>query len=175
MIAALGPAWSWNEVWLLAFGGSLFLVFPTVYAVAVSGFYFGVMMLLWSLVLRALGIELRHLIDDPMWHLVCDALFRLGSVLVAVLLGVATGNLIRGLPLQADGWFSLPLFTTFCVQGPVGLVDWYTASTGALFLAIAFRAHESAGYLVLRTQGPSPPRSRPGIGVPGPGWARSPC
>jgi cytochrome d ubiquinol oxidase subunit II len=151
VIRALGPAWSWNEVWLVAFGGVLFLVFPTIYAVVVSGFYFAVMMLLWSLVLRALGIELRHLIDDPLWHLCCDALFRLGSVLVAALLGAAVGNLVRGVPLQADGWFALPLFTDFGVRGAVGLLDWYTASVAALFVALL--AAHGAGYLAVRARG----------------------
>src|SRR4051812_22664358 len=75
VIGAVGPVWDGNEVWLLAAGGTLYFAFPVLYAAAFSGFYLPLMMVLWLLILRATGIELRHHVDDPMWRSFWDFLF----------------------------------------------------------------------------------------------------
>src|SRR3981081_2916907 len=81
----IGPVWDGNEVWLIAAGGVLFLGFPRAYAASFSGFYFGLIIVLWLLVGRALGLELRHHIDHPLWRTACDAAFWLSSAALAFL------------------------------------------------------------------------------------------
>jgi cytochrome bd ubiquinol oxidase subunit II len=105
--AAIGPVWNGNEVWLLASGGVLFMAFPKAYAGAFSGLYFGLIIVLWLLVGRGLGLEFRHQIDNPLWRGACDAVFSLSSAALALVFGVALGNVVRGVPLGADGYFSL--------------------------------------------------------------------
>jgi cytochrome bd ubiquinol oxidase subunit II len=77
--AAIGPVWNGNEVWLIAAGGVLFMIFPKVYASAFSGLYFGLILALWLLVGRGLGLELRHQLDNPLWRQACDAVFAFAS------------------------------------------------------------------------------------------------
>src|ERR1700710_905945 len=74
-VAAIGPVWDGNEVWLIAGGGVLFLAFPAAYAAAFSGLYLGLMPVLWLLAGRGLGIELRHQFDNPLWRTACDTVF----------------------------------------------------------------------------------------------------
>jgi cytochrome d ubiquinol oxidase subunit II len=98
---AIGPVWDGNEVWLVTGGGALFAAFPPVYAMAFSGFYLAIMLVLLGLILRAVAIEFRHR-DAPraaLW----DALFHIGSLLPALLFGVAVGNVLRGVPLTSSG------------------------------------------------------------------------
>src|SRR5881275_3572100 len=110
--AAIGPVWNGNEVWLIASGGVLFMAFPAAYAGAFSGLYFGLILVLWLLVGRGLALELRHQIDHPLWRSACDAVFCLASGALALVFGVALGNVVRGVPLNADGYFHLTLFAT---------------------------------------------------------------
>src|SRR5271170_5554189 len=92
---AIGPVWDGNEVWLLAGGGALYFAFPPLYAAAFSGFYLPLMMVLWCLILRGISIEVRSHIDDRMWRTFFDAVFTFASVLLAIFLGAALGNVIR--------------------------------------------------------------------------------
>ena len=101
MRRSIGPVWDGNEVWLLTGGGALFAAFPPVYATVFSGFYLALMLLLFALILRAAALEFRHV--DPAWAKVWDISFFVGSALPSVLFGVAVGNIIRGLPLNAAG------------------------------------------------------------------------
>src|SRR5512143_2507222 len=100
-INAIGPVWNGNEVWLIAAGGSLVVAFPGVYASAFSGFYLALMLVLWLLILRGLGIEFRHQVDNPLWRQAWDVVFSVSSTLLAVLFGVAFANVLRGVPLDA--------------------------------------------------------------------------
>src|SRR5947207_11110759 len=75
VLAAIGPFWDGNEVWLLAAGGALFLAFPGTLAAGVSGFAFAVFLVLWCLMGRGLAIELRGQVDDPLWRSLWDAIF----------------------------------------------------------------------------------------------------
>ena len=151
VVSALGPLWSWHEVWLLSAGGILFVAFPSVLATALSGFYLAVFLLLWCLLLRGLSLELGGHMDDPMWRAFWDVTFAVSSVLLGVLLGAALGNVVRGVPLDARGRFSLAFFTDFGVSGEVGILDWYTVSV-AVFTVFCLAAH-GATYLVLKTEG----------------------
>src|SRR6267154_875881 len=68
MLRTIGPVWDGNEVWLLAGGGTLYFAFPAVYASSFSGFYLPLNMVLWLLMLRAVGIEFRLHLESPVWR-----------------------------------------------------------------------------------------------------------
>ncbi len=151
VFAAIGPVWDGNEVWLLASGGLLVFAFPHVYAVAFSGFYLPLMMVLWLLVLRGISIELRSHHENILWRQLFDVTFALASIVLALVLGVALGNVIRGVPIDASGYFTAPLWASFTTSGAIGAIDWYTQSVGVF--AIAVLAGHAAMYLRWKTSG----------------------
>ncbi len=106
MLNAIGPVWDGNEVWLVTGGGALFAAFPNVYATVFSGFYLAFMLLLASLIFRAVAIEFRS--KQPMywWRQTWDISFAAGSVLSSLLIGVALGNLAWGIPIDERGEFA---------------------------------------------------------------------
>jgi len=163
VLAAIGPVWDGNEVWLLAAGGTLYFAFPLLYASSFSGFYLPLMIVLWLLMLRGLGIELRHHINHPMWKTFWDSVFALGSTLLAIFFGAALGNVVRGVPLQADGYFFEPLWTTFTVVPEAGILDWFTVTMGLVAL-FTLMAH-GANYLAMKTEGLLQSRSRSIAGI----------
>ena len=134
-IRAIGPVWDGNEVWLLATGGTLYFAFPALYSAAFSGFYLPLIMVLWLLILRAAGIELRHQLDNRMWTDFWDFVFSGSSILLAIFFGAALGNVVRGVPLNADGYFFEALFTHWGVTGETGILDWFTVLSGLVALA----------------------------------------
>jgi cytochrome d ubiquinol oxidase subunit II len=158
VMRSVGPVWDGNEVWLLAAGGSLFFAFPPVYAVSFSGFYLPLMMVLWLLILRGIGIELRSHVDDPLWWSACEFVFSFSSFLLALFFGVAIGNVVRGVPIGPDGYFFEPLWTDFAPYGQTGILDWYTLVTGLVGVA-ALTVH-GANYVALKTDGQIQIRSR---------------
>jgi len=151
VIAAIGPLWSWHEVWLVGFGGTLVAVFPKLMASAFAGYYLALFLILWSLILRGVSLEVGGHINDRMWQGFWDFVFVVSNFLLAILFGTAAGNLARGVPLDGHGDFSMAFFSDFRVRGYVGLLDWYTVSV-ALFAAVLMAAH-GATYLVLKTEG----------------------
>ncbi|HEV8593580.1 MAG TPA: cytochrome d ubiquinol oxidase subunit II, partial [Pyrinomonadaceae bacterium] len=164
-IRAIGPVWDGNEVWLLATGGTLYFAFPALYAAGFSGFYLPLIMVLWLLIMRATGIELRHQLDNHMWTSFWDFVFCLSSVLLAIFYGAALGNVIRGVPLDATGYFFEPLFTHWGVTGETGILDWFTVLSGLVAL-LALSIH-GASYLALKTEDPLNSRARKIVSV---GW-----
>ena len=158
VLAAIGPFWDGNEVWLLAAGGILFVAFPRILSSGISGFYFAIFLVLWCLILRGISIEFRSHVKDMVWRKTWDGLFAVASVLLPVFFGAALGNLIRGVPLDADGWFELTLFTSFTPSPPAGILDWYTVLVG-VFALCALAAHGGT-YLAWKTDGPVQVRSR---------------
>ncbi len=152
VVAAIGPLWSWHEVWLVGFGGTLVAVFPRLMASAFAGYYLALFLILWGLILRGVSIEVRGHINDRLWQEFWDFVFVFANCLLAILFGAAAGNLARGVPLDADGNFSMAFFTDFGVRGHVGLLDWYTVSV-AIFASVTLAAH-GATYLTLKTEGP---------------------
>ncbi len=151
VLAAIGPFWDGNEVWLLAAGGVLFLAFPKVLASGLSGFYLAIMLVLWVLILRGVSIEFRSHVADSMWRSFWDGLLWLASLLAPVLFGAALGNLLRGVPLDERGWFALPLFDSFSPAGALGILDWYTLLAGVFALAAIL--HHGALFLAWKTDG----------------------
>jgi cytochrome bd ubiquinol oxidase subunit II len=158
VLAAIGPVWDGNEVWLLAAGGVLFMAFPRVYSAAFSGFYLALMIVLWLLILRGIAIEARSQQANPLWREFWDTIFSLASALLAVVLGTALGNVIRGVPLDATGSFAIPLFTDFWPGAQPGIFDCYTALIGVFTLCVL--AGHGALFLVWKTTGTVQARSR---------------
>src|SRR6266478_3525577 len=107
VLAAIGPVWDGNEVWLIASGGVLVLAFPRAYAVGFSGFYLPLMMVLWLLVLRGLSIELRSHLENPLWRSFWDAVLGFASAVMAIVLGAALGNVLRGVLIGVFAFASL--------------------------------------------------------------------
>ena len=150
ILRAIGPVWDGNEVWLLAAGGTLYFAFPLLYASSFSGFYLPLMMVLWLLMLRGIGIELRAHLENPVWLGFFDLIFCVSSILLAIFFGAALGNVVRGVPLGADGYFFEPLWTTFGVGANTGILDWYTVLTGVIAL-VTLTAH-GALYIAVKTE-----------------------
>ena len=151
VLRAIGPVWDGNEVWLIAAGGALFFAFPLLYASSFSGFYLPLMIVLWLLMMRGIGIELRHHVHDPLWWTFFDFVFSASSLLLAIFFGAAIGNVVRGVPLDANGYFFEPLWTNFRVGSNPGILDWYTVVTG--ILAFVTLTVHGAHYIALKTEG----------------------
>ncbi len=151
MLRSIGPVWDGNEVWLLAGGGTLFFAFPLVYASAFSGFYLPLMIVLWLLILRGVGIELRGHMDNAVWRTFFDGIFFTSSALLAIFYGAALANVIRGVPIGSDSYFFLPLWTNWRVGPSPGILDWYTVLGGVV--ALVALAHHGALWLALKTSG----------------------
>src|SRR6202040_3239373 len=134
VIASIGSVWSGNEVWLLATGGTLYFAFPALYASGFSGFYLPLMIVLWLLILRGISIEFRNHIISAVWDPFWDFLFCASSSLLAIFYGAALANVVRGVPLDASGYFFEPLWTNFRPGEETGILDWYTILVGVLAL-----------------------------------------
>jgi cytochrome d ubiquinol oxidase subunit II len=157
-LGSIGPFWDGNEVWLLAGGGTLYFAFPLLYASAFSGFYLPLMIVLWLLVLRGVSIELRNHADLGVWRALLDGIFGLASALLTIFFGAALANVLRGVPLQADGYFFLPLWTNWQPGVYPGILDWYTVIGGLVALA-ALTLH-GALWLTIKTSGDLMERAR---------------
>jgi len=151
VIRTIGPVWDGNEVWLLAGGGTLYFAFPLLYASGFSGFYLPLMIVLWLLIFRGIGIELRMHLDSPVWRGFFDGCFGISSLLLTIFFGAALGNVLRGVPLQKDGYFFLPLWTDWRVGPQPGILDWYTVIAGILAL-VSLTIH-GAHYVAVKTEG----------------------
>ncbi len=151
MIRTIGPVWDGNEVWLIAGGGTLYFAFPLLYASGFSGFYLPLMIVLWLLILRGIGIELRMHLESIVWRGFFDGCFAISSLLLTIFYGAALGNVIRGVPLNKEGYFFLPLWTNWRPGAEPGILDWYTVIAGVLAL-IALTIH-GAHYVAVKTSG----------------------
>jgi cytochrome d ubiquinol oxidase subunit II len=158
LFRSIGPVWNGNEVWLLAGGGTLYFAFPLLYASAFSGFYLPLMIVLWLLILRGVSLELRNHIDVGVWRDLLDGVFGVSSTLLIIFFGAALANVLRGVPLQADGYFFLPLWTNWQPGPHPGILDWYTVIGGVLALA-ALTLHGSL-WLVMKVSGDLEHRAR---------------
>jgi len=157
---AIGPFWDANEVWLIASGGVLFFAFPTLYASSFSGFYLPLMMILWLLIFRAIGLELRGQVHNKMWESIWDKAFGISSLLLALFFGIALGNVVRGvnLGMVTDGvsthephYFFLPLWnSSFSPHAEhLGIIDWFTLLLGVIGV-VALTIH-GANWIIFKT------------------------
>jgi len=158
LIKTIGPVWDGNEVWLIAAGGTLYFAFPKLYASSFSGFYLPLIIILWLLMMRGIGIEFRHLIHNPMWKSFWDSVFSFASILLSIFFGAALGNVVRGVPLNQDGYFFEPLWTTFTVVPESGILDWFTVIMG--LVAFSTLTSHGANYIAMKTDGELQKRAR---------------
>jgi cytochrome bd ubiquinol oxidase subunit II len=140
MINTIGPHWDGNEVWLLTAGGATFAAFPMWYATLFSGFYIPLFLLLVALIARGVAFEFRSKDENPRWRALWDWCIFLGSVIPAILLGVAFANLARGVPLNAEGQYAGGFFN---------LLNWY-ALLGGVATLLTFALH-GAIFLSMKT------------------------
>ena len=140
---AIGPFWDGNEVWLLVGGGALFAAFPHVYATVFSGFYLALMLVLFALIIRAVSFEFRHQVASATWQRFWDGAFFVGSLLPALLMGVAVGNVMRGVPIDAQMEYA----GTF-----VTLLNPFALLVGLAGLAMVVM--QGSAYLLAKTEGP---------------------
>ena len=138
---AIGPVWDGNEVWLLTAGGAMFAAFPVVYASVFSGFYLALMLLLVALIFRAVSLEFRGKVESESWRKAWDYAFGIGSLLPALLFGVAVGNILHGIPIDAESNFTGNFFT---------LLNPYSILVGLLSVVL-FLMHGSI-YLALKSE-----------------------
>ncbi len=150
---AIGPYWNGNEVWLIAAGGLSFALFPLAYASAFSGFYLPFMVVLWLLMFRGIAMEVREHFPSDLWHTFWDTAFSVSSALLILIFGLTIGNLVRGLPLHASGFF----FGTFAF-----LLNPYAIAVG--LFAVAALAQHGATFLTMVGGGELAQRSRDAIG-----------
>jgi cytochrome d ubiquinol oxidase subunit II len=148
LINAIGPVWDGNEVWLLTAGGATFAAFPTTYALMFSYLYTALLLLLFSLIVRGVVFEFRAKADTPRWRMVCDGAIVVSCFLVALLFGVAFGNIFGGLPMDRVGYHG----SFLSLLNPYGLL------TGVLFVLL-FAVH-GALYVSVKTSGPLADRGR---------------
>jgi len=141
MLSAIAPVWDGNEVWLVTGAGALFAAFPPVYATVFSGFYLAMMLVVLALIFRGVAVEFRSKVSSAGWRKFWDVAFATGSSAAALLLGVALGNILRGLPLDAQGNYTgtfLDLLNPYAVL--IGVAGLCTIAThGALYLALKTR------------------------------------
>ncbi|MHA2494668.1 MAG: cytochrome d ubiquinol oxidase subunit II [Candidatus Hodarchaeales archaeon] len=143
LLNAIGPLWDGNEVWLIAAAGGLFAAFPLAYATVFSSLYLAVMVVMWALIFRAVSIEFRSQLTSRAWRNIWDFAFAIASILLALLLAVAMGNVLHGLPLDNSKNFNGEF---------LDLLNPYALLVGLLGLAM-FATH-GALYLTWRTNDP---------------------
>ena len=139
---SIGPVWDGNEVWLVLGGGVLFAVFPLAYASLFSGLYLAFVLVLLVMILRTVALEFRSKEEGRRWRSAWDTVFAVASAGLALLLGVAFGNIVDGLPLDADGNIS---------TGLIGLLTPFTVFVG--LATVAMFAVQGAIYLLIKTDG----------------------
>ena len=139
---SVGPFWGANEVWLVATLASLFGAYPLAYGSLLSSFYLAIMLLLWSLMLRGVSFEFRNQLHSKIWKTIWDFAFVLGSFLITLILGVAIGNILVGLHLGTDHFYTGSFLDLF---NPLALLI-------AVFIISVFLTH-GATFLLARTEG----------------------
>lgn len=155
-----GLFWDSNEVWLVAAGGMLFMAFPTFYASVFSGFYLPLIIVLWLIIFRAIGLEFRGQFKYQMWKDIWDKSFGVSSLLLALFFGIALGNIVRGvnlgsvdngISLHEGHYFFLPLWNSSfspLAEHP-GVIDWFTIIIG--LISVVTLAIHGANWVILKT------------------------
>ena len=157
---AAGLFWDSNEVWLVAGGGLLFMAFPTFYASIFSGLYLPLIIVLWLIIFRAIGLEFRSQFNNTMWSTIWDTSFGVSSLLLALFFGIALGNVVRGvnlggvengISLYEGHYFFLPLWdSSFSpLSDTPGVIDWFTLIIG--IIAVVTLAIHGATWIRLKT------------------------
>jgi len=141
VINTLGPVWDGNEVWLVTAGGATFAAFPTTYAYMFSYLYTPLFIILLALIFRGVAFEFRSKKESEGWRKGWDFAIFIGSLVPALLFGVAFGNIFQGLPMDENGYHG----NLFSLLNPYGLL------TGILFVCL-FIVH-GALWVEIKTTG----------------------
>ena len=160
IIKSIGPFWDGNEVWLIAAGGVMFFAFPKLYASVFSGFYLPLIIVLWLLIFRALGLEFRNLTNNNLWKAFWEKSFGIASLLLALFFGSALGNIVRGVNLGGvvDGvsrfepiYFFNPLWNEYFspLVPNKGILDWFSIILG--LISIVTLTIHGAAWIILKT------------------------
>ncbi|MCF5923990.1 cytochrome d ubiquinol oxidase subunit II, partial [Xanthomonas perforans] len=147
VINTVGPVWEGNQVWLILGGGAIFAAFPPLYAVSFSGFYLAMFLILFALILRPVGFKFRGKLVSPRWRSTWDWALFVGGFIPALIMGVAVGNVLLGVPFHFDD-----SMRTFYTGNLLGLLTPFALLAGLLSVAMLL-AH-GAAMLVLKTDGP---------------------
>ena len=142
VINTIGPVWDGNEVWMITAGGASFAAFPHLYATLFSGFYLALIFMLVGLIIRGVAFEFRSKREDPAWREGWDWAIFIGSLLPALLWGVAVGNLMRGIAIEGDMNY---------YGGLIPLLNPYSLLTGVVFVGL-FILH-GAAFLGIKLEG----------------------
>jgi cytochrome bd ubiquinol oxidase subunit II len=160
MLNAIGPTWEGNQVWFITAGGATFAAWPLVYATAFSGLYVALILTLFALFFRPVGIEYRGKVADPHWRRAWDWGLFAGGTVPALVFGVAFGNLLQGLPFHFDADLRVFYTGTF-----IGLLNPFALLAGIVSLGML--TMHGAIYLQLRTDGALQERARHAVLVSG--------
>ncbi|MFG1296585.1 cytochrome d ubiquinol oxidase subunit II [Xanthobacter variabilis] len=154
VINAVGPVWEGNQVWLILGGGAIFAAWPALYAVSFSGFYLAMFAILFALILRPVGFKYRSKRESAAWRSAWDWALFIGGFVPALVMGVAVGNVLQGVPFHFND--ELRIFydgtTLFELLNPYGIL--------AGLVSVAMLVMHGAAWLVLKTEGPVAERSR---------------
>lgn len=146
MINSVAPHWDGNQVWLITAGGALFAAWPMVYAAAFSGFYVAMILVLASLFFRPVGFDYRSKIEDLRWRNMWDWALFIGGFVPPLVIGVAFGNLLQGVPLNVDRFMRVTYEGNFFhLLNPFGIL--------AGLISVAMFVTQGATYLQMRTVG----------------------
>lgn len=146
MINTIAPHWDGNQVWLITAAGALFAAWPTVYAVSFSGFYLAMMLVLFALYLRPVGFDYRSKIEDPRWRKTWDYLLFLGGFVPPLVIGIAFGNLLQGVPFNFDEYLRATYYGGF-----LGLLNPFALLTG--IVGVSMFIMQGASWLQMKTEG----------------------
>ncbi|WP_313254557.1 cytochrome d ubiquinol oxidase subunit II [Stenotrophomonas sp.] len=152
VINTIGPVWEGNQVWLVLGGGAIFAAWPPLYAVSFSGFYLAMFVILFALILRPVGFKYRGKMPSQRWRNNWDWALFIGGFVPALIMGVAVGNVLLGVPYHFDDsqrvWYTGTFF---------GLLTPFALLAG--LLSVAMLVSHGAAMLVLKTDGPVADRS----------------
>ncbi|MGI2259545.1 cytochrome d ubiquinol oxidase subunit II [Shewanella sp. GXUN23E] len=146
MINTVAPHWDGNQVWLITAGGALFAAWPTVYAVSFSGFYLAMVIVLLALFLRPVGFDYRSKIEDPRWRKTWDWALFVGSFVPPLIIGVAFGNLLQGVPFRFDEYLR-----AYYEGNLFGLLNPYGLLAG--LVSVSMFMMQGATWLQMKTEG----------------------
>ena len=155
MINTVGPVWEGNQVWLILGGGAIFAAWPALYAVAFSGFYLAMLLLLLSLILRPVGFKFRSKLEDTRWRTTWDTALFIGGLVPALVFGVAFGNALQGVPFRFDDTLRMTYTgTLFALFNPFALL--------AGLVSVAMIVMHGAAWLSCKTEAPLRARAATG-------------
>ncbi|MNM90035.1 Cytochrome bd-I ubiquinol oxidase subunit 2 [compost metagenome] len=152
VINTVGPVWEGNQVWLVLGGGAIFAAWPPLYAVSFSGFYLAMFVILFALILRPVGFKYRSKMPTPRWRNNWDWALFVGGFIPALIMGVAVGNVLLGVPFHFDDTQRIFYTGTF-----FGLLTPFALLAG--LLSVAMVVSHGAAMLVIKTDGPVADRS----------------